>query len=197
MTSSDILKVYNSKNTDQSKMVLLSSISPATLYGVYAQTIQGPTVSTAGEQSIVGTGVGSLSIPADGFIVGDSFHAKLGGLINAKGGGNRSEIIINIKAGRNILATTGVFDLDNATNQGWECELDFTITEIGAIGSICTNGNFAYTKDNNRAVFGYIFQDVEAIDTTVSNTLDVTVEWNVLNSGDDIYSANFVLHKVF
>ena len=197
MTSSDILKVYNSKNTDQSKMVLLSSISPATLYGVYAQTIQGPTVSTAGEQSIVGTGVGSLSIPADGFIVGDSFHAKLGGLINAKGGGNRSEIIINIKAGETILATTGVFDLDNATNQGWECELDFTIAEIGAIGSICTNGNFAYTKDNNRAVFGYIFQDVEAIDTTVSNTLDVTVEWNVLNPGDDIYSANFVLHKVF
>ncbi len=165
--------------------------------GNYSQTVQGSTINTTGEQSIVGTGVGSLSIPADVFAVGDSFHAKIGGKINATGGGSRSEITMKIKAGTTILATTGVFDLDTATDQGWECELDFTIASIGATGSICTNGNFAYTKDGSRQVFGYIFQDVEAIDTTVSNTLDITVEWNVLNSGDDIYSANFVLYKVY
>jgi hypothetical protein len=165
--------------------------------GLYAQTVVGSTINTVGEQSIVGTGVGSLSIPGDTFVVGDSYHGKIGGLINATGGGGRSEITINIKAGSTILATTGVFDLDTATNQGWECELDFTIASIGVVGSICTNGNFAYTKDGNRAVYGYIFQDVEVIDTTISNTLDITVEWNVLNGGDDIYSANFVLYKTY
>lgn len=164
---------------------------------LYAQTVQSATINTVGEQSIIGTGEGSLTVPADWFRVGDSYHGKLGGLINATGGGNRSEIIINIKSNGTILATTGVFDLDLANDQGWECELDFTIAAIGATGSICTNGNFAYTKDNNRAVFGYIFQDVQTIDTTVSNTLDITVEWNVLKSGDDIYSANFVLYKTY
>ena len=181
---------------DSTGTVALISDIP-TSFGSYSQTVQGPTINTTGEQSIVGTGVGSLSIPANAFIVGDSFHAKIGGLINATGGGGRSEITLKIKNGATILASTGVFDLDTATNQGWECELDFTIATIGGTGSICTNGNFAYTKDNNRTVFGYIFQDVEAIDTTVSNTLDVTVEWNVLNGSDDIYSANFVLYKVF
>ncbi len=165
--------------------------------GLYAQTVQSALINTAPEQSLIGSGVGVLSVPANGFNVGDSFHGKLGGLINATGGGGRSEIIIKIKAGTTILATTGIFDLDTATNQGWELELDFTLAAIGATGSICTNGNFAYTKDNNRAVFGYIFQDVQTIDTTVSNTLDITVEWNVINGGDDIYSANFVLYKVF
>jgi len=165
--------------------------------GNYSQTVQGTTINTTGEQSIVGTGVGSLSIPADAFAIGDSFHAKIGGKINATGGGSRSEITINIKAGATILATTGVFDLDTATNQGWECELDFTIASIGATGSICTNGNFAYTKDGSRQVYGYIFQDVQPIDTTISNALDITAEWNVLNTGDDIYSANFVLYKVY
>jgi len=164
---------------------------------LYAQTVQGPTINTVGEQSIIGTGEGSLTVPANWFRVGDSYHGKLGGLINATGGGNRSEIIVKIKSNGTILATTGVFDLDLATNQGWECELDFTIASIGATGSICTNGNFAYTKDGKREVFGYIFQDVETIDTTASNTLDVTVEWNVLKSGDDIYSANFVLYKTY
>lgn len=164
---------------------------------LYTQTVQGPTINTVGEQSIIGTGQGSLTVPANWFRVGDSYHGKIGGLINATGGGNGSEIIIKIKSNGTILATTGVFDLDNATNQGWECELDFTIASIGATGSICTNGNFAYTKNNNRAVFGYIFQDVEVIDTTASNTLDVTVEWNLFKSGDDIYSANFVLFKTY
>jgi len=165
--------------------------------GNYSQTVPSNLINSTGEQSIVGIGVGSLSIPANGFSIGDSFHGKIGGVLNATGGGGRSEIILNIKAGATILATTGVFELDAATNQGWECELDFTIAAIGATGTICTNGNFIYTKDNNRTVFGYIFQDVEVIDTTVSNTLDLTVEWNVLNGGDDIYSANFVLYKVF
>ncbi len=166
-------------------------------YGLYSQTVAGAVLNTAPEQSIVGTGVGSLSVPANGFTVGDSFHGKLGGIINATGGGGRSEIIIRVKAGTTILATTGIFDLDAATNQGWELELDFTIQSIGATGSIATNGDFVYTKDNNRTVFGYIFQDVQPIDTTVSNTLDITVEWNVINGGDDIYSQNFVLQKIF
>jgi len=169
----------------------------STSIGNYAQTANSATINTTGEQSIIGTGIGSLSIPANAFAVGDSFHGKMGGLINATGGGGRSEFTLNIKTGSTVLASTGVFDLDNATNQGWEVELDFTIAAIGATGTICTNGNFAYTKDGSRQVFGYIFQDVQAIDTTIANTLDITVEWNVLNGGDDIYSANFVLYKVF
>ena len=176
---------------------ILGGGAVGTLYGLYSQTVQSATINTAPEQSIIGTGVGTLSVPANGFSVGDSFHGKLGGKINATGGGTRSEIILKIKTGTTVLATTGVFDLDNATNQGWECELDFTIATLGATGSICTNGNFAYTKDGSRQVFGYIFQDVQPIDTTVANTLDITVEWNVLNPGDDIYSANFVLFKTY
>ena len=182
---------------DKDGTVAMTSDITGLSIGNYAQTVQGPTINTVGEQSIVGSGVGSLSIPGNFFSVGDSFHGKIGGVINATGGGGRSEIILNIKNGATVLASTGVFDLDNATNQGWECELDFTIASIGATGTICTNGNFIYTKDNNRAVYGYIFQDVQPIDTTVLNTLDVTVEWNVLNGGDDIYSANFVLYKVY
>jgi hypothetical protein len=188
---------YTLRDSSGADTILGGGAAVGTLYGLYSQTVQSATINTAPEQSIIGTGVGTLSVPANGFSVGDSFHGKIGGKINATGGGGRSEIIIKIKTGTTVLATTGAFDLDNATNQGWECELDFTIASLGATGSICTNGNFAYTKDGSRQVFGYIFQDVQTIDTTVANTLDITVEWNVLNGGDDIYSANFVLYKTY
>ena len=161
--------------------------------GNYAQTVVSATVSGTTETSIVGSGVGSLAIPAGAFVVGDSFHAKIGGVID--GSVNNDEIIVRIKAGATLLASTGSFILDNTTNNGWECELDFTIAAIGAVGSICTNGNFAYTKNTDKKVQGYVFQDVQPIDTTISNTLDITVEFD--NTNTDIYSANFVLYKVY
>ena len=175
----------------------VSSWTPISI-GNYAQTANSATVTGTTEVSIVGTGVGSLSIPANAFVVGDSFHAKIGGKIGDTGNGDR--IIVRIKTGATILATTGSFVLDStqaisAGGEGWECELDFTIAAIGATGTICTNGNFAYTKTNDKKVQGYVFQDVQPIDTTVSNTLDITIEWGQINT--DIFSANFVLYKVY
>jgi hypothetical protein len=164
-----------------------------TLYGNYAQTVQSATISGTTETSIIGSGVGSLSIPADFFKVGDSFHAKIGGVIN--GSNNNDEITVRIKAGGVILASTGSFILDQTTNNGWECELDFTVAVVGASGTICTNGNFAYTKNTDKKVQGYVFQDIQTLDTTVINTLDITVQFD--NTNTDIYSANFVLYKTY
>ena len=166
--------------------------------GNYAQTIQSSTITGTTEGSVVGTGVGTLSIPANNFQVGDSFHAKAGGLLGNTSNGD--DITVRIKSGTTVLASTGAFVLDSTQSigeggEGWECELDFTIATIGASGSICTNGNFAYTKTGDKKVSGTVFQDVQTIDTTVSNTLDITVEWGQI--GCDIYSANFVLYRTF
>ena len=177
---------------------ILGSPNPATLYGLYSQTVQSATITGTAETSIVGSGVGALTVPANFFTVGDSYHGKIGGKIGDTSNGD--DITMRIKAGGTVLASTGLFTLDttqaiSAGGEGWECELDFTIAAIGATGSICTNGNFAYSKTNDKKVSGYVFQDVQAIDTTVANTLDVTVEWNQI--GNDIYSANFVLFKTY
>ena len=165
--------------------------------GNYAQTVQSATITGFAEASVVGSGVGSLSIPANAFQVGDSFHAKIGGVID--GSVNNDELIIRIKTGATVLATTGVIILDTTTNNGWECEIDFTIQSIGTggvgNGTICTNGNFAYTKNTDKKVQGNVFQDVQSINTTIANTLDITMELD--NTNTNIYSANFVLYRTF
>lgn len=172
---------------------VINTVSIANI-GLYAQTVVSPTITnTTTETSIVGSGVGSLTVPANTFQVGDSFHAKIGGKISAQNG---DDITIRIKTGATVLATTGVITLSPVTALGWECELDFTLATIGATGDICTNGNFAYTR-NTGGLEGYVFQDVQPIDTTVANTLDITVEWGQAKTQDEIFSANFVLHKVY
>jgi len=165
------------------------------LFGLYSQTVQSATITGTTETSVIGTGVGSLTIPANAFRVGDSFHGKIGGIIS--GTANGDNITLRIKSDGTVLASTGAFTLDTTTapGEGWEMELDFTIQTLGATGSICTNGNFAYTKSNDKKVNGYVFQDVQPIDTTASNILDITVEW--AQTGTTIYSANFVLYRTF
>ena len=170
------------------------SLSFGSPTGLYAQTTQSATVNnTTTETSIIGTGVGGLTIPANLFLAGDSYHGKIGGVVTAQNG---DDITINIKTGSTVLATTGTISLESVTSLGWECELDFTIASIGATGSICTNGNFAYNR-NTGSLEGFVFQDVQTLDTTVSNTLDITVTWGQAKIQDSIYSANFVLYKTY
>lgn len=181
--------------TYQNLITELNSVIAANkLSGLYAQTVQSATVTnTTTETTIVGAGVGSLTVPANTFSVGDSYHGKVGGIIS---GQNGDTIEVHIKSGSTVLASTGSISLEAVTALGWELELDFTIATIGATGSICTNGNFAYNR-NTGSLEGFVFQDVEVIDTTASNTLDITVTWGQAKTQDEIYSANFVLYKTY
>ncbi len=173
---------------------ILGSPNPATLYGLYSQTVNSATVTnTIIETSVVGSGVGALTVPANFFTVGDSYHGKIGGVISAQNG---DDVTLRIKTGGVVLASTGAINLSPVTGLGWELEIDFTIAAIGATGTICTNGNFAYNRDTG-SLEGFVFQDVQAIDTTILNTLDITVEWGQAKTQDQIYSANFVLFKTY
>ena len=187
---------YATKSISYQNLIaqLNSVIADNRLFGLYAQTVQSPTVTnTTTETTIGGAGVGGLTVPANTFSVGDSYHGKVGGIIS---GQNGDTIEVHIKSGSTVLATTGSISLEAVTALGWELELDFTIATIGATGSICTNGNFAYNR-NTGSLEGFVFQDVEVIDTTASNTLDITVTWGQAKTQDEIYSANFVLYKTY
>ena len=168
--------------------------------GLYAQTTNSTIVTnTTTETTIIGSGVGTLSVPANGFAVGDSFRAVFGGVINA---GNNQTIRIKLKAGSVILLDSGIQNLGSAvTDDVWSLNVDFTIRQIGTAGvaSIVSLGGFHYTKTNNASVQGFGFNTVNntTFNTTVSNTLDVTVQWGNASTGNNIYSDVFVLNKIF
>jgi hypothetical protein len=170
------------------------------VYGLYAQTANSTIVTnTTAETTIIGTGVGSLIVPDNGFLVGDSFRGILAGVINA---GNNQTIRVKIKTGSVILADSGTQNLGSAiTDDVWSLNIDFTIRQLGAAGvaSIVTLGAFHYTKTNNASVQGFGFNTVNSttFDTTVSNTLNVTVEWGSASTNNNIYSDVFVLNKIY
>jgi hypothetical protein len=174
---------------------------PATInYGLFAQTANSTLITnTNAESSLINGGVGTLTIPANGFQVGDSFRAVFGGVMNAN---NNQNITIRVKAGSIVLLDSGIQNLGSSViNDIWSLNIDFTIRAIGAAGvaSIVTLGAFHYTKTNNASVQGFAFNTVNSttFDTTISNALNVTAQWATASSGNNIYSDIFILNKIY
>jgi hypothetical protein len=178
-----------------------STLTPFPLaYGLFAQTGDSATVTaTTGETSIMGAGVGTLTVPANGFRVGDSFLASLDGVLTCI---NTATIHIHVRTtGGVLLIDTGVIDLDTSTSRPWLLNLYFTIRQIGGttVASISSGGLFSYLKDSGLTYEGYPLSEVNntTFDTTIINTLSVNVQWNTSNVGNRIFSRNFTLTKVY
>ena len=151
------------------------------------------------ETTIIGTGVGVLTVPANGFSIGDSFQASLDGMLSCVG---TATLHIHVKtlAGV-ILADTGIIAMDTTTSKSWLLNLYFTIRNIGAttVASISSGGLFSYIKNSGTNFEGYVLSNTNntTFDTTISNTLIVTAQWNTTNASNSIQSQNFVLTKVY
>jgi len=171
----------------------------ATGGGLFSQTVDGPTVTnTTVESSILGTGVGSLSVPAGAFKVGDSFHVVLIGHLSSK---NNDNLRIRVKSGSVVLVDTGNINMPKVTNQHFELNLDFTIRAVGAAGvaSIASGGQLTYIRDASNAFEGLDFSIVNntTFDTTVLNTLTITAQWSAANSSNSIYTEIVTLTKTY
>ena len=204
LTQRSVLKFAGSgvsaADTGGETVVTIPGAPATTNYGLFAQTANSTIITnTTVESSLINGGVGTLTIPANGFAVGDSFRAVFGGVMNAN---NNQNITIRVKAGSIVLLNSGPQNLGSSViNDVWSLNIDFTIRAIGAAGvaSIVTLGAFHYTKTNNSSVQGFGFNTVNSttFDTTISNALNVTAQWDTASSGNNIYSDIFMLNKIY
>jgi hypothetical protein len=173
--------------------------APGNSYGLFAQTANSTIITgTVAESSLINGGIGTLSVPANGFQIGDSFRAVMAGILNAA---NNQTIRIKVKAGSLVLLDSGVQNINNISNDVFSLNIDFTIRALGTAGvaSIVSLGAFHYTKTSNGVIEGFSFNTVNntTFNTTISNTLDITAQWGSTNAGNSIFSDIFVLNKTF
>ena len=167
--------------------------------GIYSQTGDSTIITGTTERTLINGGVGTLTVPANGFQVGDSFRAVFGGVMNAA---NNQNIRIRVKTGAITLLDSLVQNLGSSiTNDVWTLNIDFTIRQVGAatVASIVALGQFHYTKTNNASVQGFAFNVVNntTFNTTISNVLNVTAQWGSANAANNIYSDIFILNKTY
>jgi hypothetical protein len=177
-----------------------SNLSPfPTVFGLFAQTGNSVSVSaTTVETTIIDGGVGTLTVGANQFQIGDSFRADFGGLLSAK---NNDTLRIRVKAGSVILADSGPQTMTTSNNDVWQFSVNFTVRQLGVAGvaDIVALGVFHTTKQSNGSQTGFAFNTVNntTFDTTISNTLNVTAQWSSNSIENSIYSDIFVLNKIY
>lgn len=188
----------NRTATFQDKSGVIAYLSDIRNIGLYSQTEESAPVTGTTESTLIGAGQGTLSVPADAFQVGDSFHLRVSGkLTNA----NASQLIINLKADGVAIGTTSTLTLPATTDKNWELTAEFTIRAIGPAGTaiLQTCGKFVYNKNSSNAFEGQIFDftEVSNFDTTISNTLNVTATWLTNNVANTIHSHSLTLNKIY
>ena len=180
--------------------VKVKTIPGPTVYGLFSQTGTSVAVSaTTVESTLINGGIGTLSVPANGFQVGDSFNGVLIGHLSCVG---TATLQIRIKTTTGVvLADTGAIPMNTTTNKHWKLDVNFTIRQLGvaSVGSIASGGLFSYTKNSGNNFEGVNFSIINntTFDTTISNTLLITAEWNTNNAGNSIYSEIFTLNKTY
>lgn len=171
--------------------------------GLFTQTsTSAPITNTTDELSLIDGGVGTLTVPANMFKIGDSFRVRMTGHIQC---GNNEPLTIKIKAGATvILADTGAMNLQttSGSSRHFSLDIEMVIRQLGAAGvaSIATGGSFQYNRSGaGGTIEGTNFSVENNIDfdTTISNTLQITGQWTNASVSNSIFSEIFTLTKVY
>lgn len=168
--------------------------------GLFAQTGNStPVTATTATQTLIDGGVGTLSVPANGFKVGDSFRVDMGGLITAK---NNDTLRISLTSVGVDLATSDYMIMPTiSTPQVWHLSVNFTVRAIGAAGvaELVTIAQFHILKVASGTQEGFAWNSVNntTFDTTIGNTLDIVAKWSSNSALNSIYSDIFVLNKIY
>lgn len=174
-----------------------STLNPyPTVYGLFSQTGNTQTISGTTELTMIDGGVGTLSVGANQFQVGDSFQAVFGGLITNT---NNHTLQIRVKTDSVTLADSGPVQLAGNSGAVFSLSLNFSIRAVGGTGvaSIITLGTFQTAKSANAGLEGFGFRDLNnsTFDTTISNTLNVTAQFGT--DGDTMSVEIFRLNKTY
>jgi len=195
-----ICSAYLLPKIDGSNLQILSTngagvcswINPpsSSLYGLFSQTSLKTVANTAVETSLIGTGTGSLTVPAGFFQDGYSFLYKTGGIFRDSANG---QLIRFRLRNSGVLFDSGPLTLSNVnTLRGWNIECQFTYYG----GNIITNFSFSYTNGANDT-FGFTNQGTNTINNLLPNTLDFTAQWTTANAQNTITSNFGTLTKIF
>jgi len=164
--------------------------------GVYSGLSDGVLIDDAVERSLFPvTSVGILSIPANGFTVGDSFSLICSGDIPKAS--NADVITIKLMADAVELAAIDV-DMENTSGNVsfFELEADFQIRTIGATGTVITSFDFTFNKQALKDFKGSRKVQLATIDTTSITTLGLTAKFD--NAGaSEIQTRLCVLKKIY
>ena len=168
--------------------------------GIYSQIADtADIVNTTTETTLLNTAssVGSVTVGANQFSVGDSFRLIMKGIITSNNG---VTLDVDLTPGTASTVTLSI-TLPSLSSRIWEYEAIFTIRALGAAGvaEIIMTADFGFTRTDGSSYEYYTsrVRDNTNFDTTASNTLDITAQWSAADPGNSIGTYTAILEKIY
>lgn len=156
--------------------------------GIFAATADKTVGNTTTETTLFGTGVGSLTLPANLFIIGRTVRIVLRGYIT---GTANPTVRFKIKLGANIIVDTTALGtlLGAGTQHPFLFDGEIICRTTGASGAFVGQLVVASNAAAN-FVDGSQTTATVAADTTASQVLDATLAWGTANAANTVTITN-------
>lgn len=181
-------------------MPLFNQSTPSTNSAtLFTSTSTQTVAATVTETTIIGSGIGSLTLPANYLTVGKSVRLAIRGLYSTPTI-SAGKITVNIKLGSVLLATGSASSVvSTASNYGFDGECVFTCRTDGASGTVIIMGGVTYGVGVGLSPLAFALNNgtsTSTIDTTASQTLNATVTWSNNTAGNTVSSLNCLLEAL-
>lgn len=167
----------------------LAGIKSSLTTCIFTQTATVTVSNTTSELTILGSGIGSLTLPANFFTVGKTIDCELHGHYSNAG---TPTLRVRFYLGSTVIADTGVITTPSFTgDEHLRIRLIVTCRTTGASGSVSVS---AECRSHSGASGGGSYFEMEMIptevtvDTTASQALNITAQWGTAASGNSIDS---------
>lgn len=163
---------------------------------LFIQTANATVSNTVSETTLVGTGVGSATLPANFFTVGKTLRLTMRGINSTAT--PAGTLTFRIKLGATTIISSAAETLTNGlTDMGWDIQADITCRTTGSSGTVRGQGKvFEATGTGTSAHWMLASTSDTTINTTVSNAVDITVEYSTADASNSISATNFTIEVI-
>lgn len=162
--------------------------------GIYSQAASATVANTVSETTVISaTGAeGSVTLPANFFSAsGVALKVRVWGIHSATG---NPTIEWKVKIGGTVILDTTAVISGNSTNQAFDIDGVITCRTTGTTGTVFGQGKYI---EVGNALFPMSNTGTQTLNTTISNVVDITVQWGTAAVGNTVTATNVVLQGVF
>lgn len=176
-------------STQKSLIGFVDGIKQSYVACLFSASASATVANSTSETSIIGTGVGTKTLPASWAVVGKTIRIRAWGLYSTTLTPTlRWRVFIGSVA---VADTTSKTTASTVTNVPWYLECDITVRAVGASGTVFAQGIVTHNTGtvwtmSNSAVSS-------AIDFTATEAVDVKTTWNTGLAANTITGTNVTI----
>ena len=169
-------------STQKALQAYVSGIEQTLVGCIFTQTADQTIANTTTETTLFGTGVGTLTLPANFWVVGKTIRIEIHGDF-ADTGNPTAQIRVKLDAVE-LSDSTAITLSGLGGTEEWETEVIITCRSVGGSGTVETVVDWEYeTTTGSSAIERLdIGGTLQTVNTTQSDTLDITFEWGAANA---------------